>query len=181
MTQQQSSVPGGQYLTFMSGGELYAVDIMRVSEIIEISALTRVPKAPAFIRGVINLRGGVVPVIDLTAKLGNGLSDITKRSCVVLVSVEQVEGVRTIGLLVDEVREIIDIGPAEIKPPPALGDETDTGFIQGMAQVGSLFIILLEVSEVLTHHEIEQAGEISAQLAEPIPEQQTQQPIQPRG
>ncbi|SMR77733.1 chemotaxis protein CheW [Marinobacterium sediminicola] len=161
---------GGQFLTFMSGNELYAVDIMRVSEIIEISALTRVPKAPEFIRGVINLRGGVVPVIDLTAKLGAGLSDLTKRSCVVLVTIEQPAGEQTLGLLVDEVREIIDIAPSDIKPPPALGDQADTGFIQGMAQVEDLFIILLEVSEVLTHHEIQQAGAISEQLTGSLPD-----------
>ncbi len=172
MTQQDSlgGNAGSQYLTFMSGQELYAVDIMRVSEIIEISALTRVPKTPEFIRGVINLRGGVVPVIDLTAKLGNGLSDLTKRSCVVLVSVDQPGGMQTLGLLVDEVREIIDIGPADIKPPPALGDQADTGFIQAMAQVGQLFIILLEVSEVLSHHEIQQAGAVTEQLSGQLPE-----------
>ncbi len=167
MTDMDTSIDmaGGQFLTFVSGGELYAVEINRVSEIIEISQLTRVPKTPEFIRGVINLRGGVVPVIDLTAKLGNGLSDITKRSCVVLVSVDQADGIQTLGLLVDEVHEIIDIGPADIKPPPVLGDQADTGFIQAMAQVGQLFIILLQVSEVLTHHEIRQAEAIREQLA----------------
>ncbi len=172
LTQQETMIDstGGQYLTFMSGNELYAVDIMRVSEIIEISALTRVPKTPEFIRGVINLRGGVVPVIDLTAKLGNGLSDLTKRSCVVLVSIDLPAGVQTLGLLVDEVREIIDIGPADIKPPPALGDQADTGFIQAMAQVGQLFIILLQVSEVLSHHEIQQAGAVTEQLSGQVPE-----------
>lgn len=172
MTQEdtQTGPEGGQFLTFMSGDELFAVDIMRVNEIIEIDALTKVPKTPVFIRGVINLRGGVVPVIDLTAKLGNSLSDLTKRSCVVLVSVDRPEGRQTIGLLVDEVREIIDISATDIKPPPSFGEQADTGFIQAMAQVDQLFIILLDVSEVLTHHEIEQAGFIVEQFSDGVPE-----------
>ncbi|MBR9827629.1 MAG: purine-binding chemotaxis protein CheW [Oceanospirillales bacterium] len=175
MTQQAPTHANGsgQYLTFLSGDELYAVDIMQVNEIIEIAALTRVPKTPAFIRGVINLRGGVVPVVDLTAKLGNGLSDVTSRSCVVLVGIEQAGQEQIIGLLVDEVREIIDIDAADIKPPPAFGDEADTGFIQAMAQVEQLFIILLDVSEVLTRHEILQASVIAEQLSEQVQEQTT--------
>lgn len=162
----KASPSGGQFLTFLSGRELFAVDIMRVSEIIEIDALTRVPKAPPFIRGVINLRGGVVPVVDLTAKLGNGLSDLTRRSCVVLVNVGYEGAEQTLGLLVDEVREIVDIEATDIKPPPALGDQVDTGFIQAMAQVDQLLIILLEVSEVLTHSEVRQAGAIVEQHAD---------------
>ena len=154
-----------QYLTFLSGHELYGVDIMRVSEIIEISGLTRVPNTPVFIRGVINLRGGVVPVIDLTARLGNGMSDLTRRSCVVLVHVDQPGGRQVLGLLVDEVCEIIDMAPAELKPPPDLGDHVDTGFIQAMARVDHKFIILLEVSGVLAHHEIRQARAISERLS----------------
>lgn len=165
------SPEGGQFLTFLSGQELYAVDIMRVNEIIEIDALTRVPKTPAFIRGVINLRGGVVPVIDLTAKLGNGLSDLTRRSCVVLVNLGHDDTEQTLGLLVDEVREIIEIAAADIKPPPSLGDQADTGFIQAMAQVDQLLIILLEVSEVLTYSEVQQAGAIVKQHADAEPEQ----------
>lgn len=172
--QPDTDVYNGQFLTFLSGNELFAVDILRVNEIIEIDALTRVPKAPEFIRGVINLRGGVVPVVDLTAKLGSGLSDLTRRSCVVLVAVPHGEQKQTIGLLVDEVREIIDIDAADLRPPPDLGDHAETGFIQAMAQVGQMFIILLEVSEILTHHEINQASVVAENIsgeesqAEPI-------------
>lgn len=170
MTQQATSVDSGQFLTFMAGTELFAVDIMQVSEIIEIDALTRVPRTPDFIRGVINLRGGVVPVIDLTAKLGNGLSDLTRRSCVVLVNVEHDDGEQILGLLVDEVREILEIGADDIKPPPDLGEQADTGFIQAMAQVAESFIILLNVSAVLTRHEIRQAGAVAEQLSGDAPE-----------
>ncbi|MBV0932966.1 chemotaxis protein CheW [Marinobacterium weihaiense] len=166
----QHALHGGQFLTFVSGDELFAVDIMQVNEIIEISALTRVPKTPDFIRGVINLRGGVVPVIDLTAKLGNGLSDLTKRSCVVLVSIERNDVQQILGLLVDEVREIIDITDDHVKPPPSFGDQADTRFIQAMAQVDQLFIILLDVSRILEQHEIEQAGAIAEQLSDSVPQ-----------
>lgn len=155
----------GQFLTFVSGKELFAIDILRVNEIIEIDALTRVPKTPEFIRGVINLRGGVVPVIDLTAKLGSGLSSLTPRSCVVLVGVPHGDQEQTLGLLVDEVREIIDIDSADLRPPPDLGGHAETGFIQAMAQVGQMFIILLEVSEILTHHEIKQASVVAEHLS----------------
>lgn len=163
---QQSLMPepsmGGQYLTFVSGGELFAVDIMAVSEIIEVAAITRVPKAPVFIRGVINLRGGVVPVIDLVAKLNNGQSEFSRRSCVVLVNIVQDGQEQILGLLVDEVREIVDVEPEAIKPPPELGDDADTGFIQAMAQLSDQFIILLDVSQVLSHHEISQASDIAS-------------------
>lgn len=172
MAEQEFKKAGGQYLTFISGAELYAVAIPMVSEIIELDDITRVPRAPAFIRGVINLRGGVVPVIDLVAKLSDGCSEVSKRSCVVLVNIEHEGQMQMLGLLVDEVREIVDIGPEAIKPPPRLGEGADTGFIEAMAQVSEHFIILLEVANVLEQHEIRQVGEIARQEAAVTPDEQ---------
>ncbi len=172
MAEQVLHEAGGQYLTFISGDELFAVAIPVVSEIIEMDDITRVPRAPSFIRGVINLRGGVVPVIDLVAKLSDGRSEISKRSCVVLVCVQHEEREQMLGLLVDEVREIVDIGPEAIKPPPQLGDKADTGFIEAMAQVNEHFIILLEVANVLEQHEIRQVGEIARQGTASAPDNQ---------
>lgn len=175
MTQQQElGELAGQYLTFMAGNELFAIDILRVNEIIEVDTMTRVPRAPEFIRGVINLRGGVIPVVDLAARLGAGITELTRRSCIILVGVPHAGREQIVGLLVDEVREIIDIGPADLRPPPDLGGYADTGFIQAMAQVGQMFIILLHVAEILTHHEINQASAVAERLsgeadqAEPI-------------
>ncbi|WP_432698338.1 chemotaxis protein CheW [Marinobacterium sp. YM272] len=151
----------GQFLTFMSGQELFAVEIICVKEIIEVTQMTHVPKAPVFIRGVINLRGGVVPVIDLGAKLSGQPSELSKRSCVVLVSVFSDQGQQILGLMVDEVREIVGVQPDDIKPPPELGDAADTGFIRAMAQVGESFIVLLNPDQVLTEHEVSQAGKLA--------------------
>lgn len=151
----------GQFLTFLSGKELFAVDILVVNEIIEVVDMTHVPKAPVLIRGVINLRGGVVPVIDLGAKLTGNISDLTPRSCVVLVTVYSGPGQQTLGLLVDEVREIVDVQASNIKPPPSLGDAVDTGFIKAMAQVNEHLIVLLDTDQVLSRHEVTQAGDIA--------------------
>lgn len=151
----------GQFLTFLSGQELFAVEITGVKEIIEVTEMTHVPKAPVFIRGVINLRGGVVPVIDLGAKLNGAASDLSKRTCVVLVSVDSGHGQQTLGLMVDEVREIVEVKPNDIKPPPELGEAADTGFIRAMAQVGEHFIVLLDPDQVLTDHEVSQAGQVA--------------------
>lgn len=152
----------GQFLTFLLGPELFAVEIDAVKEIIEVTAMTHVPKAPVFIRGVINLRGGVVPVIDLGAKLSGAASELSKRSCVVLVGISsELGGYRTLGLLVDEVREIVEVQASDIKPPPDLGEVADTGFIRAMAQVGDNFIVLLDTDQVLTGHEVSQASKVA--------------------
>ncbi len=144
----------GQYLTFLVASESFAVSILDVKEIIEIANVTHVPLTPDYIHGVINLRGNVVPVIDLSARLRRRSTVVSKRSCIVLVEIEIAEGAQLIGMLVDEVREILEIPPANIQPAPDFGTDIRTDFIQAMARVDDIFIILLAINRVLSLDEL---------------------------
>lgn len=143
-----------QYLTFLTGGETFAIGILDVKEIIEIEHITRVPMMPSFISGIINLRGSVVPVVELSTRLGRAASDITKKSCIVLVEVGSKDETQTIGMMVDEVNEILDIDETHIQPAPQFGTDIRTDFIRAMGRVDERFIILLEVAHVLSVEDI---------------------------
>ena len=157
MTQDQLR----QYLTFRAGDENLAISILDVKEIIEINTITDVPMTPDYIRGVINLRGNVVPVIDLSARLGRTSSEITKRSCIVLVQVEYKEDAQLLGMLVDAVDEILEIPEVNIMPPPDFGADIRTDFIQSMGRVGDEFIILLNINRVLSIKELSQLKQVA--------------------
>lgn len=147
-----------QYLTFTLGGEVFAVGILNVKEIIEYGSLTEIPMMPPFIRGVINLRGSVVPVIDLTARFGGTPAEIGRRTCIVIVEMTQtVEGNdirQDIGVIVDCVNEVLEIPAQEIEPPPAFGAKIRADFIQGMGKVAGKFVIILNVERVLSVDEM---------------------------
>ena len=147
-------VDAGQYLTFLAADEIYAISILDVQEIIEVGRMTRVPMTPDYIRGVINLRGSVVPVVDLSARLGKPVSTLSKRSCIVLVEVTAGEEHQSLGMLVDEVREILEIGLDDLQPAPAFGTDIRTDFIQAMGRVDEAFMILLDVNHVLSVNEL---------------------------
>lgn len=150
-----------QYLTFSAGNKNLAISILDVKEIIEINMITDVPMTPDYIRGVINLRGNVVPVIDLSARLGQQSSEITKRSCIVLVQVDFHEDAQLLGMLVDAVDEILEIPEANIMPPPDFGADIRTDFIQAMGRVGDEFIILLNINRVLSVKELSQLKQVA--------------------
>ncbi len=155
-----------QYLTFQIAGKTFAVGILDVNEIIEVSEMTDVPMMPKFIRGVINLRGSVVPVIDLAARMSRGQSEISKRSCIVLVEIERNDGERqAIGMLVDAVHEIVEIEQANIRPAPNMGEGVNTSFIQAMGKVDELFIILLDIDHVLSTEQIGQLEQLTDSAA----------------
>ncbi|WP_372627517.1 chemotaxis protein CheW, partial [Arsukibacterium sp.] len=137
-----------QYLTFQLAGEMFAIGILHIKEILEYGNLTTVPMMPSFIRGVINLRGAVVPVVDLAARFGRNASDVTRRSCIVIVEVEVDGGVQDIGLMVDAVSAVLEIPGSEIEPAPGFGARIRADFISGMAKVEGKFVILLNVSKV---------------------------------
>jgi purine-binding chemotaxis protein CheW len=143
-----------QYLTFMLGGEVLAIGILAIKEIIEYHGITAVPMMPEFIRGVINLRGAVVPVIDLSARFGKTQAVVTKRSCIVIVEVEAEGERKDVGVIVDAVNAVLDIPPADVEAAPVFGARIRTDFIQGMAKVGGKFVILLNVNRVLSFDEI---------------------------
>ncbi len=150
-----------QFLTFMLAGETYAIGILGIKEIIEYAALTEVPMMPPSVRGVINLRGAVVPVVDLLARFSQASSPVTKRTCVVIVEVaadaDDSRGRQVIGVVVDAVNEVIDIGPSDIEPAPTFGSRIRTDFIQGMGKVKGRFVILLDVDHVLALDELNHA------------------------
>ncbi|RMN80304.1 Positive regulator of CheA protein activity, partial [Pseudomonas syringae pv. papulans] len=130
-----------QYLTFMLGGEMFAIGILGIKEIIEYGSLTVVPMMPAFVRGVINLRGAVVPVVDLSARFGRQNSAITRRSCVIIIEANSEDGQpQDIGLLVDNVSAVLEIPASQIEPPPNFGARIRADFISGMAKVDGKFV-----------------------------------------
>ncbi|MBV4473603.1 chemotaxis protein CheW [Pseudomonas sp. B2M1-30] len=141
----------GQYLTFTSGGEMYAIAILGIKEIIEYGGLTVVPMMPDFVRGVINLRGAVVPVIDLAARFGQPNASLSRRSCVVIVEGHsEAEGRQDIGLLVDAVSAVLDIAASDVEPAPNFGARINAEFISGMARMDGKFVIVLNVDRVLS-------------------------------
>ncbi len=143
-----------QYLTFTLGGEMFAVAILNVKEIIEYGTVTEIPMMPGFIRGVINLRGAVVPVIDLSCRFGGKSSQVARRTCIVIVELEQDDQKHDIGVMVDAVSEVLEIPRSDIEPPPSFGAKIRTDFISGMGKVGGKFVIILDVARVLSVEEI---------------------------
>jgi purine-binding chemotaxis protein CheW len=143
-----------QYLTFTLGGEMFAVAILNVKEIIEYGSVTEIPMMPGFIRGVINLRGAVVPVIDLSCRFGGKSTQVARRTCIVIVELEQDDQKHDLGVMVDAVSEVLEIASSEIEPPPSFGAKIRTDFISGMGKVNGKFVILLDVGRVLSVEEI---------------------------
>lgn len=152
--------PPAQYLTFMQGGEMFAMGILQIKEIIEYHGLTAIPMAPQCIRGVINLRGAVVPVMDLAARFGRKSSEVTKRSCIVIVEVASEDEHHDVGVIVDAVSEVIDIPASDIEPPPTFGARIRTDFIHGMGKVRGKFVILLDANQVLSLDELSSLARI---------------------
>jgi purine-binding chemotaxis protein CheW len=138
----------------MLGGEAYAMGILTIKEIIEYGALTEVPRMPSFIRGVINLRGAVVPVIDLSARFGKPATQVTRRTCIVIIEIPTDEATQDVGVMVDAVNAVLEIPAQEIEPPPSFGANIRTDFISGMGKVGGKFVIILNVQNVLSVDEM---------------------------
>lgn len=147
----------GQYLTFTLGGDLYALGILNIKEIIDYGHPTKVPMMPAFVRGVINLRGRVVPVVDLLARFGKGCTPIAKLTGIVIVETgnhAEDANQQDIGIIVDTVNEVVDISRQEIEPPPSFGTGIRPDFVNGMAKRDDGFVILLNVNRVLSVNEM---------------------------
>ena len=166
MSTVQATVEQTQYLTFYLGGEEYAIGILQAKEILEYDTLTKVPQTPPSIRGVINLRGSVVPVVDLAAKFGLPPSTVTKRTCIIIVEAG-LGGTRTVmGVLADAVSQVMDLAPEDIEPPPAFGTAVRVDYLQGMGKVGKKFVLILDVDRVLSAPELLAAGELSTTAVE---------------
>ncbi len=154
-----------QYLTFWLGSEVFGMDIRTVREIIQCGPMTSVPLMPAFVRGVINLRGSVVPVVDLNARFSRRPATLCKKSCIVIFDAlrggERVE----LGLLVDAVSEVIKIAAADIEPPPDFGSAVRRDFIRGIGKVGARFVLLLEPDRALDVQEMADLCESAQEMA----------------
>ncbi len=144
----------GKYLTFKLGDEEYGLQILKVQEIIRMQAVTRVPRTPEYLRGVINLRGKVIPVVDLRRKFGLLPQDDTDRTCIIVVQVLQGSSIVTMGIIIDEVREVLDIGADSIEETPDFGANVDAAFILGIGKIGASVKMLLDIDKVLTTEEI---------------------------
>ncbi len=151
----------GQYLTFQLGGEMFAIGILNIKEIIEYGHLTEVPMMPEFIRGVINLRGAVVPVVDLLARFGRSRSAVSRRTCIVIIEVDHENVKQDIGVVVDAVSEVLEISDENIEPAPNFGARIRADFISGMGKINNKFVIILNVGNVLSIDDLAMLGQAS--------------------
>lgn len=157
------NVPVSQYLSFFIAGEECALGILQVREIIEYDIVTRVPGAPAWVRGVTNLRGSVLPVIDLALKLGLPASAPHRRSCIVVAEVSYQGEKLVLGVLADAIGQVVELSPGEVEPPPAFGAPVRMDYLVGMGRAGKKFILLLDLDRVLSGQElVAAAGAASA-------------------
>lgn len=168
ISENQVLAKAGQYLTFVLSGEVYAMGILNVKEIIAYGQVTDVPMMPNFVRGIINLRGIVVPVVDLMARFGKGTTKIAKRTGIVIVENLESgdEGQHYIGIIVDAVNEVVDILQQDIEPPPTFGTGIRQDFISGMAKRNDRFLILLNVSKVLSMDEMASLSKVAMDTIE---------------
>jgi purine-binding chemotaxis protein CheW len=175
-------VPGGapaglgepqQYLVFSLCGEAFAIGIRSIKEIIEYGQLTEVPMMPDLVRGVINLRGAVVPVVDLAVRFGRAPTEVARRTCIVIIEIESQPGeAQTIGVIVDAVTEVLDIPPQDIEPPPSFGARIRSDFIEGMGKVGGKFVILLDMGHALSIDELSDiVGSVDDAARSPAPQE----------
>ena len=151
-----------QFLTFTLAEEVFAVDIGRVKEVLEYTTMTKVPRTPASMCGVINLRGSVVPVMDMRLKFGMSKSERTVNTCIIIIEVTVDDSKTVLGAMADSVKEVMNLEPDQIDPPPKIGTKLRTDFIRGMGKQGDHFIIILDTDKVFSAEELEHAMDIGA-------------------
>jgi len=150
-----------QYLSFMLEDEVFALDISKVREVLDYTAVTKVPRTADFMLGVINLRGSVVPVVDMRLKFGLSRTEKTVNTCIIIVEVG-IDGETTVlGALADSVQEVMDLDPDQIEPPPQIGTRLKTRFIKGMGKRDGHFIIILDIDKVFSADELTAAEEMA--------------------
>ncbi len=139
-----------QYLTFRLEEEVFALDIAKVREVLDFTSVTKVPQTPDYMRGVINLRGNVLPVVDLRLKFGMPMTEKTVNTCVIIAEVALDGETVQLGAMADSVQEVLDLEPEQIEPPPRLGTKLNTEFIRGMGKHNDQFIIILDIDRVFS-------------------------------
>jgi purine-binding chemotaxis protein CheW len=181
---ETADVVHSQYLTCRIADEDYGIGILEAREILEYETLTKVPNAPRFIRGVINLRGSVVPVVDLAVKFGQEARPLTKRTCILIVETSGGGSRGVVGLVVDAVSQVIELTPDQIEPPPSFGTRAREEHLRGLGRLGNRFVLLLALDRVLQETDLlAAAAEIPAQSKESVPLQvaQAADPVTPAG
>jgi len=164
--QSKAAEEAQQFLTFLLSGEEYAISILKVKEILEYDTVTNVPNTPVWIRGVLNLRGSVVPIVDLALKFGRPASEITKLTCIVIVETLCDGESITMGVLVDSVSQVVDLSPADIEEPPPFGTRLKVDYLQGLGRSGKKFCLILNIDNVLAADELLQINACSTDQAE---------------
>ena len=154
-----------QYLTFKLAEEIFAVDVAKVREILEFTSITKVPQTPEFMRGVINLRGSVVPVMDMRLKFGMPETEKTVNTCIIVVEVSHEGETIIIGALADSVQEVFELEPEQVEPAPRIGTKLNTDFILGMGKHDGAFIMILDIDQTFTSEEIATAGGVTGEAA----------------
>jgi len=149
-----------QYLTFKLDEEIFALDIAKVREVLDYTTVTKVPRTPEFMRGVINLRGSVVPVVDMRLKFGMTKTDKTVNTCIIIVEITLAGETVVLGALADAVHEVIELEPGQIEPAPKIGTRLKTDFIRGMGKRGEGFIIILDIDRVFSADELSLVQEV---------------------
>jgi purine-binding chemotaxis protein CheW len=157
------TVASTQYLTFKLGEEIFALDVAEVREILDFTAVTKVPRTPPYMRGVINLRGSVVPVMDLRLKFGMSATEQTVNSCIIVVEMTLEGDNIVIGVLADAVQEVIDLEPEQIEPAPRIGTKLNTEFIVGMGKHNETFMMILDIDRIFAGSDLEE--QLSADAA----------------
>jgi purine-binding chemotaxis protein CheW len=155
-----------QFLTFKLADEVFALDITKVREVLDFTTVTKVPRTPDFMRGVINLRGSVVPVVDLRLKFGMSRTEQTVNTCVIIAEVKVDGETSVLGALADSVQEVMDLGAADISAAPKIGTKLRTEFIRGMGKQNDRFVIILDIDKVFSTSELAVAQ--STQTVEPV-------------
>ena len=150
-----------QYLTFKLGDEVFALDITKVREVLDFTTVTKVPRTPEFMRGVINLRGSVVPVVDLRLKFGMTRTESSVNTCIIITEVTVDNDTTVLGALADSVQEVLDLEPGSIAPAPKIGTKLKTEFIKGMGKRDDKFIIILDIDKVFSADELSLVGSAS--------------------
>ncbi len=161
----QEKIEITQFLTFRLGEEVFGVGVLKVREVLDVISVTRVPQTPAFMLGVINLRGSVVPVVDLRRKFGLPLAEKSRDSCIIVLEIALEGEVTVIGALADAVEEVLDLDQDQIEPAPKLGTRLKTEFILGMGKRGEGFVILLDMDRVFSAEELSMVQDATAPAA----------------
>ncbi|PJZ82609.1 chemotaxis protein CheW [Leptospira meyeri] len=154
-----------QYLTFLISEELFGLGILYIKEIIEFESVTHVPMMPEYIPGVINLRGNVVPVIDLNTRFYRRKTETNRKTCIIITEIKLENEIIDVGLLVDAVNEVVDIAPESIEEPPSFGSKIRLDFIQGLGKLENKFVIILKVNQILELSELQSIQESSSNVA----------------